>query len=154
MIDTFQVTAADGAMVPYEEVWHALERDLREVLIGSRWPPGPPPFVRPSGAVISVPTIVEFDNETSETLTIIDITARDRVGLLYLITRTLYELNLDIASAKIATEGARALDTFYVSDLLRNKIVDPDRQERIRRALISALTASANGRANDSTSLR
>ncbi len=141
MIDTFQVTAADGALMSYEEVWHALERDLREVLIGSRRPPAPPPAVQPGEAAIPVPTVVEFDNETSDALTIIDITSRDRMGLLHLITRTLYELNLDIASAKIATEGARALDTFYVTDLLRNKISDPDRQERIRSALTSALAA-------------
>ncbi len=139
MIDTFQVSAADGGMVPYEEVWQALTTDLRMVLSGSRRPSEAPMYVRAREGSPAVPTEVEFDNETSETLTIIDITARDRVGLLYLITRTLYELNLDIASAKIATEGTRALDTFYVSDLLRNKITDPVRQERIRNALITAL---------------
>ncbi len=137
MIDTFQVAAADGAIV-HEEVWRALSADLRDVLMGFRRPPEPRMVVQAREAV-AVPASVEFDNATSDALTIIDITARDRVGLLYLIARTLYELNLDIASAKIATEGARALDTFYVSDLLRNKILDPERQERIRSALMNVL---------------
>ncbi len=150
MIDTFQVTDADGAMVEYEEVWHALEHDLREVLSGSRRPPHPPLHAEAEDALKAIAPVIEFDNETSDTLTIIDITARDRVGLLYLITRTLYELNLDIASAKIATEGIRALDTFYVSDLLRNKIADPERQERIREALRNVLLPGRGGRTDGS----
>ena len=139
MIDTFQVTDAEGTLVADEEIWHTLKAELREVLHGSRRPRELRIPVRSGGASVSVRPTVAFDNETSESLTIIDITARDRMGLLYDITRTLFELNLDIASAKIVTEGFRALDTFYISDLLRNKIVDPERQERIRTALLAVL---------------
>jgi [protein-PII] uridylyltransferase len=112
---------------------------LREVLIGERRPPEPRPsaFARDVPAV--VPVSVEFDNDTSDTLTIIDISARDRVGLLYRITKTLYDLNLDIASAKIVTEGVRVTDAFYVSDLLRTKITDPERLAKIRDSLLKAL---------------
>jgi [protein-PII] uridylyltransferase len=79
---------------------------------------------------------VEFDNESSDMFTIIDITARDRVGFLYQVTKTLYDLNLDIGSAKIVTEGARVLDSFYVSDMLHKKIIDPLRLDTIRKALL------------------
>jgi [protein-PII] uridylyltransferase len=144
MIDTFQVTDAEGALVNDDEIWKTLEHELREVLAGSRWLRVPRVHARPGG-VDSVPPSIRFDNETSAALTIMDITARDRVGLLYLITKTLYDLNVDIASAKIVTEGGRALDTFYVSDLLRNKIVDPERQERIRAALLAVLSPESIG---------
>jgi [protein-PII] uridylyltransferase len=83
--------------------------------------------------------MVAFDNETSEIFTIIDITARDHVGFLYQVTRTLYELNLDIGSAKIVTEGSRIMDSFYVTDLFRKKIVDIVRLEKIREALIKVI---------------
>ena len=71
--------------------------------------------------------------------TIIDIAARDRVGLLYRITKALYDMNLDVASAKINTEGIRVIDAFYVSDLLREKIIDPERLAKIKDALLKAL---------------
>jgi [protein-PII] uridylyltransferase len=87
----------------------------------------------------SVPVTVEFDNKTSDTFTIVDISARDRIGLLYRITKALYDLNLDIASAKIVTEGYRVSDAFYVSDLFRMKILDPERLAKIKDTLLRVL---------------
>jgi len=139
MIDSFQITDAGGKITEYEDVWRTVIALLREVLMGERRPPEPRPsaFSREMTAV--VPVSVEFDNETSDTLTIIDISARDRVGLLYRIAKTLYDLNLDIASAKIVTEGVRVSDAFYVSDLFRAKISDPERLAKIRGELMKAL---------------
>lgn len=139
MIDSFQITDAEGKITEYEDVWRTVTVLLRDVLIGERRPPEPRPsaFARDVAAV--VPVSVEFDNDTSDTLTIIDISARDRVGLLYRITKTLYDLNLDIASAKIVTEGVRVTDAFYISDLFRTKITDPERLAKIRDSLLKAL---------------
>jgi [protein-PII] uridylyltransferase len=82
---------------------------------------------------------VEFDNDSSNTFSIIDITARDMVGLLYRVTKALYDLNLDIASAKIVTEGVRVMDSFYVTDLLRRKVTDDVRLSRIKEELLKVL---------------
>jgi len=139
MIDTFQITDAEGKLIVYDEVWKTITADLREVLSGERRPPEPRPsqFDRPVTA--TVPASVEFDNTVSDALTIIDIVARDRVGLLYRITKCLYDMNLDIASAKIVTEGVRVMDSFYVSDLFRMKITDPERLAKIQDALMKVL---------------
>ena len=59
----------------------------------------------------------------------------DRPGLLYDLTRALAGLNLNIASAHVATFGEKAVDSFNVSDLTGAKITDPSRQEVIRRVL-------------------
>lgn len=139
MIDTFQVADADGAIVTDEEVWQTIISDLKMVLAGSKLPPIPKTSLYKRILPGTITPSVSFDNETSDTLTIIDITARDRVGLLYFITKTLYDLNLDIASAKISTEGISVKDSFYVSDLLRNKITDKARQDRIRDAILAVL---------------
>jgi [protein-PII] uridylyltransferase len=139
MIDTFQITGDDGTITTYDEVWRTVEADLREVLTGRRQPPEAKASLYGRTMPGDVSPSVTFDNETSDALTIIDITARDRIGLLYRIARTLYDLNIDIASAKISTEGVRAMDSFYVSDLLREKIKDPDRLARIREALLKVL---------------
>ncbi len=83
----------------------------------------------------SITPAIEFDNETSDLFSIIDITARDMVGFLYRVTKILFELNLDIGSAKIVTEGARVMDSFYVTDLLHKKITDSERLTKIKEAL-------------------
>lgn len=139
MLDTFHVTDADGNLLSYEEAWSSVLDDLRRVLTGRCSAPGPGLYPRDLPAAGAPAASVDFDNDSSDSFTIIDITAADRVGLLYRITRCLYELNIDIASAKIATEGARAMDSFYVTDLLRKKITDPGRLEMIKKALLAVL---------------
>ena len=63
----------------------------------------------------------------------------DRLGLLYLVTQTFSALDLDIASARIATEIDQAFDTFYVHDGKGRKVDDPAAMEALRAALEQAL---------------
>jgi [protein-PII] uridylyltransferase len=139
MIDTFQITNPEGRMYDYEEAWQSVLTELRAALLNKIRPPEPGRYVSSKQLPGAVTTAVEFDNEASESFTIIDITARDRVGFLYQVTKALYDLNLDIGSAKIVTEGSRVLDSFYVADMLRNKIVDAGRLEKISDALLKVL---------------
>jgi [protein-PII] uridylyltransferase len=139
MIDTFQITDFEGKLYDYEEEWERVCAELRTALMGGVRPPEPGLYVPRQAFPGTITPVVEFDNETSDASTIIDITARDRIGFLYLVTKALYELNLDIASAKIVTEGSRVLDSFYVTDLLRNKIADPVRLEKIKEALMRVI---------------
>ena len=64
------------------------------------------------------------------------ISGLDRPGLLYELTATLSKLNLNITSAHVATFGERAVDVFYVTDLLGAKIGSPTRQAAVKRALL------------------
>jgi [protein-PII] uridylyltransferase len=139
MIDTFQITDSEGKLCDYEDAWQSVLDDLRVALMNKARLPEPGLYgLAPKPTTVITPA-VEFDNETSDSFTIIDITARDRVGFLYQVTKALYDLNLDIASAKIVTEGSRVMDSFYVSDLLRRKIVDPHRLENIKEMLLKVL---------------
>jgi [protein-PII] uridylyltransferase len=83
---------------------------------------------------------ISVDNRLSDTDTVVEVKCPDRLGLLYLITRTLSALGLDIASARIATEIDQALDTFYVHDREGRKLDEPAGTERLREALEAALT--------------
>ena len=47
------------------------------------------------------------------------------------------KLNLNIASAHVATFGERVVDVFYVTDLLGAKIEAATRQAAIKRALLT-----------------
>ena len=79
--------------------------------------------------------------EDNRTFTIIDIFTADRIGLLYLITKTLSDLKLNIYSAKIGTRLDGAADCFYVLDSDENKISTIERQEEIRSGIIRKLSA-------------
>jgi [protein-PII] uridylyltransferase len=89
------------------------------------------------------PTIT-INNQWSHRYTMIEVTGLDRTGLLYELTTTLSKLNLNIASAHVATFGERVVDVFYVTDLMGAQITSPTRQAAIKRALI-ALFAKPDG---------
>ena len=80
---------------------------------------------------------VSINNQWSNRYTVVEVTGLDRPGLLYELTTTLSKLNLNIASAHIATFGERVVDVFYVTDLLGAQIATPVRQTAIKRPLLS-----------------
>ena len=93
---------------------------------------------RPPTGVQGPPKIT-IDNHLSDANTVIEVKCPDRVGLLYLITKTLSSLGLDIASARIATEIDQAVDTFYVLDRHGRRLEKADDIERVRTTLEQTL---------------
>src|SRR6202011_3285582 len=85
---------------------------------------------------------VTVNNGWSSRYTMVEVIGLDRPGLLFELTRTLSKLNLNIASAHVATFGERVVDVFYVTDLFGAKITSATRQATIKRALIALLAAS------------
>ncbi len=84
-------------------------------------------------------TQINFDNEASETRTLIEIQTEDRLGLLYAISQTFSELALDIVRARIVTERGAAIDSFYVCELGGGKVVSAERQKLIEHGLRQAI---------------
>jgi [protein-PII] uridylyltransferase len=82
---------------------------------------------------------VLMDNDASEAATVIEVRAPDAVGLLYRVTSTLAEMDLDIRSAKIQTLGDHVVDAFYVRDLAGHKITRSEHLDEVERALLHAL---------------
>ena len=87
------------------------------------------------------PSRVRIDNDSAEDQTLIDVFSYDRNGLLYLITRTLYELKLEIRVAKIGTYLDQVVDAFYVVDRRGRKVTDPALIATIRDTLLEKLTS-------------
>ena len=83
----------------------------------------------PGDEAVPGPAKVSVDNHLSDTHTVVEVKCPDRVGLLYLITRTLAAFDLSIASARIATDIDHAFDTFYVADRHGRRIEDPERDD-------------------------
>jgi len=86
-----------------------------------------------------VPTEITFDNDGSDIYTIIEVDTRDRHSLLFDLTKTLANANIQIASAVIATYGAQAVDVFYVKDMVGLKITSESKQKSIRAKLEHAI---------------
>ena len=68
----------------------------------------------------------------------IEVGARDRPALLSRLARALFEARLVVHSAHIATYGERAVDTFYVTDILGEKIEADSRLRSVEKRLIEA----------------
>jgi len=144
-IRTFQVSDGRGAALDDETVWHRFARDLKGVvldqmnvreLIKSR---RRDLLAKPISRGGEMHTRVEFDNVVSERYTVIDVRAQDRLGLLYVISSTLSDMDLDVALAKIATEMDQAVDVFYVTEKDGSKVAEGTRMEQIREALVRAI---------------
>ncbi len=82
---------------------------------------------------------VNADNTTSDDYTILDVFTVDRTGLLYSITRTLFEAGLSVWRAKIGTYLDQVVDVFYVTQQDGRKIEDESRLREIRRRLLEVI---------------
>ncbi|MEP7223023.1 MAG: [protein-PII] uridylyltransferase [Novosphingobium sp.] len=96
------------------------------------------PPARPRSDAFTVRPRVAFDNAASNRFTVIEVNARDRPALLNRLARALFESRLIVHSAHIATYGERAADTFYVTDLLGEKITHSERQKVVEEHLLTA----------------
>ncbi len=145
-LDTFYVTDARSGGMASPDQCEKFEAALTKALTGeeidlpaliARHKITRPLYAAYTGERMT--THVNFDNDTSDNRTLIEIEAEDRVGLLYAISQTLAELRLDISAAKILTERGAAIDSFYVREQDGGVVADPHRQRQIQNALRHAI---------------
>lgn len=79
---------------------------------------------------------VEIDASASDSYTVIEVYAENRSGLLYDVTRTLWDFGINTYRARIATAGDQVVDVFYVLDYQGQKINDPEFRREIHQALL------------------
>jgi len=93
-------------------------------------------------AAFAITPSVMLDNDASETSTVVEVSGRDRPGLLAGLARTLSDAGLLITSAHIDGYGERAVDAFYVVDAKGQKITDARKGNALKTALLAALNDS------------
>ena len=154
-LDTFVVREAGGG-APSPARWEAARNDLLRLLSGAD---DPHRLVQKrlrratwaSSAAPSVQTKVRVDDVSSDAMTILDVLTQDRPGLLHTIADALHRAGVSIEVARIATEGNRATDAFYLRDLAgrlgkaSGKIMDASRREAVVEAVQTAIASLAGG---------
>ncbi|NVE95187.1 [protein-PII] uridylyltransferase [Altererythrobacter lutimaris] len=96
------------------------------------------PLPKSRAGAFNIAPRVSFDNNASGRFTVIEVSARDRTALLNRLARALFEANLVVQSAHITHYGERAADTFYVTDLMGQKITSDKRLKEITERLLQA----------------
>ena len=143
-VDTLQVETLERTPVTDQQVWQHVQEDLHTALGGARHFEAVvtqrrhPAQDRKLQAFARPPQVL-IENTSSDSHTLIEVQTQDHLGLLYTLTRVLYESGLDVALAKISTEANRAIDVFYVTDATGHKLIDANAIGTLRQTLLDAL---------------
>jgi [protein-PII] uridylyltransferase len=69
-----------------------------------------------------VPPVVIAKNDIATNATVLEVRMHDRPGILYLVAKAVSRFGVDIRAAIVATLGAEAFDTLYITDLQGNAL--------------------------------
>jgi [protein-PII] uridylyltransferase len=93
------------------------------------------PFAPLAAPVAALPARVLFDNESSAETTILEVFAHDFPGLLYAISKALFDAGVSVRTAKIGTYLDQVVDAFHVTDQRGRKVTDQARLEALQRTI-------------------
>jgi [protein-PII] uridylyltransferase len=103
------------------------------------------PLARTRAEAFRIEPSVIVDNKASNRFTVIEVNARDRPALLNQLAFALFQSKVTLHSAHIATYGERAVDTFYVTDLIGAKVDGKARIKALEKRLLDAASGQPAG---------
>ncbi len=137
-LDVFQVEQPPDLLFA-DETWEKVRRDTLRALTGhlalDYRLAHKSPMLNTRSSAPRKPSTVSVDNKTSDFYTIVEVFTHDRLGLLYDLTKTLFDLQLSIYVAKISTKVDQVVDVFYVRDFFGQKLNDEDQIKELKAAL-------------------
>jgi [protein-PII] uridylyltransferase len=140
-LDTYVVLDADGGSIGNNP---ARIQQIREGLIEALKNPDDYPTIiqrrvpRQLKHFAFAPQVT-IHNDAQRPVTILELTAPDRPGLLARIGRIFLEYDLSLQNAKIATLGERVEDVFFITDDKGQPLSDPELCARLQEAIIAKL---------------
>jgi [protein-PII] uridylyltransferase len=87
---------------------------------------------------------VNISTDTTRQVSVLELSAPDRPGLLARLGQIFLEFDLSLQNAKISTLGERVDDVFFLTDANNQPLTDPELCARLRQAIVSQLQ-EANG---------
>jgi len=142
--DVFSILDAEGAPFGGDDP-RVLQRLVARVQAAAEGAPQPAPGKRPvqrRAAAFTIEPWARIDNDLSRTATVIEVSGRDRPGLLASLAQVLADAEASIVSAHIDAYGERVADVFYVTESGGAQITDPARIALLQHRLTEALRES------------
>jgi [protein-PII] uridylyltransferase len=142
-LEIYRLATPTGSTAARRGVWEKLDQILKDVLSERRELDAMVHHQRrPIGRSVTPsrrPPSVSISNDVSDFYTVVDLSANDRMGLLYDLTRTLAAHGLEIFLSKATTVLDQVADTFYVKGPNGKKLMDPQAIEALRRDLLEVV---------------
>ncbi len=91
------------------------------------------------------PPRIIIHNDAQRPLTVLEISAPDRPGLLARVGQIFLDFDLSVQNAKISTLGERVEDIFFVTDAHNQPLADPELCQRLQEALVEQLGDPRDG---------
>ena len=149
-IDTFYVSHGKTGQVEHEQIKTSFEESMESILVGGEkafelvreqyeLSEKKGLYKRTSDFDVTLPVQVDvyYDEELKQL--VVDYQGKDRIGLLYRISRVLTQESLNIDSVRIATSNGVASGTIFLTDEVKKRTNDAERITEIREKLIAIL---------------
>jgi [protein-PII] uridylyltransferase len=139
--DVFSVLDAEGAPFGASDP-RVLQRLVDRVTAAAKGAPQAPLARKPvqrRATAFAIEPWARVDNDLSRAATVIEVSGRDRPGLLAALAQTLADTNVSVISAHIDAYGERVADVFYVTEPDGGQVLDPVRIALLQKRLIEAL---------------
>ena len=138
-LDTFFVLKNNGSTLDAHpdnavEIKQAIQHSLHHATLRtiSRHTPR-------TAKAFTIPTTVDFSQDDSGELTILEVTTADRPGLMARLGSVMSRYAVSIQGAKIQTLGERVEDTFFLADAAGGQLTDATLVEQLKNDLIAEL---------------
>lgn len=147
VFDVFSLQDAAGGPFAAEDPGRLemLRQRLRARLEGAGPSPTPSAPVPRRLAAFAVTPWVRIDNDASTNASVLELSGRDRPGLLAALTRELTASGCAILSAHLGAFGERVSDVFYVQDAEGGKLGDPIANQALTARLEAVLRDPEDG---------
>ncbi|AWI07998.1 [protein-PII] uridylyltransferase [Ereboglobus luteus] len=143
-IDTFYITEPGGGVVQNQAAQDTFAKNVEQTLVANRdlYPDilAQAKRIAPHAALVgslqnTFPPLIDVYNERSMQRTIVEIQARDQIGLLYRLAKAISDHGFGITFARIGTERGIAIDTFYIENTSRETAIEAPRLRALRDEL-------------------
>ncbi len=141
-LEVYRLSTPAGGHEERDLGWRELEQRL-EAVISSKadvadWLRSRRRAIGVTTLASAEPPLVNVSNDESDFYTIVDVSANDRIGLLYDLATTIGELDFEIYISKAATIRDQAADTFYLKDRNGSQVRDLEKLAELQARLFEA----------------